>query len=139
LFDGDFPDLASSLNNLASTLNALGRLAEALPHARAAEEMNRRVLPPGHVNILVSRLHHGRALAHLNRFSAAEPLLLECAEKLLDRSDAHPRQKQRALEAVAGLYEAWHVAEPEKGYDTQAGQWRDRLAAWQASTQPATP
>ena len=31
------------------------------------------------------------------------------------------------------------TAEPRKGYDAQAAEWRAKLAEWQATTEPAKP
>ncbi len=130
---GDQPNLANTMNNLAACLNRLGRWAEALPHAEGAVAMNRRMLPPDHLHILLSELHRARALAHLSRFTEAEAVFLECAPKLLDRPDARESQKQRALDGLVRLYEAWHIAEPYRGHDQKAAEWRERFDAWTAA------
>ncbi len=35
------------------------------------------------------------------------------------------------------LYEAWHAAEPDKGYDAKAAEWRAKLQVLDATSQPA--
>ena len=52
-----------------------------------------------------------------------------------------PVREQRlreALERIVKLYEAWHEAEPDQGYDQKAAEWRAKLTGWQATTRPAT-
>jgi hypothetical protein len=49
---------------------------------------------------------------------------------MVDHPDAHEKHKRRAFDGVVQLYEAWHVAEPDRGHDLKAAAWRDRLGAW---------
>ena len=74
----------------------------------------------------------------------AERLLLDGYKGMRDdprslnpvRSGAGDR-KREALERIVRLYETWNIAEPGKGYDARASEWRARLAALKAATQPA--
>ena len=40
-------------------------------------------------------------------------------------------------ERLADLYDAWHAAEPQGGYDARAAEWRAKAAERQAATQAA--
>jgi serine/threonine protein kinase/tetratricopeptide (TPR) repeat protein len=137
-YKGDHPAIASGLNKVASCLASLDRPAEALPKYQAAMEMRKRILPSNHVDTKISECGMGSALVELGRFQEAEPLLLEVWPVLSNSPGAAPRHKLRCLEAMVKLYDGWHIAEPTKGYDEKAAEWREKLKAWQATTQPAS-
>ncbi len=42
-------------------------------------------------------------------------------------SDESPSKIQTSIEQLISLYEAWHTAEPGKGYDSKAAEWRAKL------------
>ena len=133
LFEGDHPAVASSLNNVAYCLRSLGRSAEALPKFEAALEMYRRVLPPGHPHTLYSQRGLAKTLVSLGRHAEAEPLLLDAAEQC-ERSDASRRMHWRSVvKALVGLYDAWHLAEPDADLDSTGGTpVPQKAAAWRA-------
>lgn len=139
IFEGDHPAVALSLNNVASTLLSLGRAAEALPVYEAALEMHRRVLPPGHPHVLFPQIGTADTLLSLGRYAEAEALLLDAAQQC-ERSEVARRSNWRGvLDVSTRLYDAWHTAEPDGGHDVPAAEWRDKLAAWRATTQPVEP
>jgi len=42
------------------------------------------------------------------------------------------------VDALIELYDAWHAAEPNKGYDAKAAEWRGKLAVTsKPASQPA--
>ena len=123
----DTRSLAQSLTRVASCLAALGRAQEALPGYEEAMEINRRVLPPGHPEALRTQISMARTLVTLGCYDDAEPLLLDAAEHC-DRSEAARRWHWRTVRAESvRLYEAWAVAEPGRGYDARAAEWRAKL------------
>ncbi len=138
LFKGDNEDVATGLNNVASCLQDLGRPEKALPRFETALAMRRRVLPADHIDIRISEFNLGRILPGLRRYDEAEPLLVTAPAAIVPRPDASTKYKQRVLDALVTLYESRHAAEPGKGYDKKAAEWRGKLAAWQATTQPAS-
>jgi len=91
--------------------------------------MCRRVLPPGHPNTLYPPVGMASALIDLMRFTEAEPLLLSAAEQCEKSAQARRMHWPKVLKSTVKLYDTWHAAEPGKGYDAKAGQWRARLAA----------
>ncbi len=44
-----------------------------------------------------------------------------------DHPDATDLRKAEALERIVNLYEAWHAAEPDEGYDAKAAEWRAKV------------
>ena len=64
----------------------------------------------------------------IEKLREAEALLLEGYEGMQDHPDAPDERKREALERIVNLYEAWHAAEPDAGYDAQAAEWRAKLA-----------
>ncbi len=129
LYQGNHPAVARSLHNLGGCLKTLGRSAEALPKYEAALEMHRRVLPPGHPYTLYPQIGVAKTLVSLGRHAEAETLLLDAVEQC-DRSEASRRMHWRSvLDWLAQLYDAWHTAEPEKGYDQKAAEWRAKFEA----------
>ena len=64
------------------------------------------------------------------RFAKAEPLLLALHEQILGsppQRDESPSNIQTSIERLAKFYESWHAAEPGKGYDDKAAEWRAKL------------
>ncbi len=61
------------------------------------------------------------------RFAEAEPLLLAMHEQIVGSSDESPSKTQASIERLAKFYESWHTAEPDKGYDAKAAEWRAKL------------
>ena len=47
-------------------------------------------------------------------------------------------REREALERIVKLYDAWRAAEPDKGYDDRAAQWRAKLVEYRATKQPAS-
>ena len=48
------------------------------------------------------------------------------AEWLLAAGFEHDHER-KLIKRVISLYESWHAAEPGKGYDAKAAEWRARL------------
>ena len=61
------------------------------------------------------------------RLTEAEPLLIDSANALMENAKARYDRKNEAIQRVVDLYEAWHAAEPGRGYDAKAAQWRAKL------------
>ncbi len=75
----------------------------------------------------------GRMLTRMSYFPEAEARLLE-AHTLPGQDLAHTL---KVIDALGALYEVWDAAEPAKGHDLSARQWRSRLAEAGATTSPA--
>ncbi len=70
-------------------------------------------------------------MAKQSKFTEAEPLLIESANALMENYKARYDRTNEAIQRVVDLYEAWHAAEPGKGYDAKADEWRAKLPARQ--------
>jgi serine/threonine protein kinase len=79
----------------------------------------------------------GGVAAHRGQFIEAEPMLLQAYDVLMART-GFTGSKRLAFERIVRMYELWDAAEPGKGYDAQAAEWREKLRALQAATQAAT-
>ncbi len=77
--------------------------------------------------ILDGNARSEEALVSLGRHAEAESLLLDAAAQC-ERSEVSLRVRRRSvLTRLVELYDAWHAAEPEVGYDAKAAAWRVRL------------
>jgi len=62
------------------------------------------------------------------QFAEAEPLLLAVHHQASDDGATSPSKKRASTEPLITLYDSWHAAEPGKGYDTKAAEYRALLA-----------
>jgi tetratricopeptide (TPR) repeat protein len=105
LFTGDHPNVASSLNNLASLYHNQGKYSEAEPLYLEALEMTKRLFTSDHLYV-ASSLNNLASLYHnQGKYSEAEPLYLDALEmrKRLFTSD-HPNVAT-SLNNLASLYD----------------------------------
>ncbi len=134
----DNQDTIRTMANLANVLRAQAKFADAEPLFREAMAAYERTRGKGFRSITEVRVRLGEALTGLGRFTEAETELL-LAQGTIDGS---PEQLQRArqpnLKALVALYESWDKADPGKGHDTKAAEWKAALDALNAPTQPTT-
>jgi tetratricopeptide (TPR) repeat protein len=146
----DHPDTLRSINNIGFLYKSIGRYEEAETYYREGMKGNRRVLgddhpttltligaeavegarralPAGHWRTGVFLDGYGRALTKLGRHEEAEQALLEAHGIRLAAHGAEHQRTIKAVNALADLYDAWHEAEPDKGYDAKAAEWREKL------------
>ncbi len=65
--------------------------------------------------------------ARIEKLREAEALLIELANETLEDETSSEDRKTEAIQLVVDLYEAWHAAEPDAGYDDKAAEWRAKL------------
>ena len=69
----------------------------------------------------------GRNVRPRSRKEQQQAELLDAYESILRSvGSEHPRS-QRPVSALVDLYDAWHEAEPDNGYDAKAAEWRAKL------------
>jgi tetratricopeptide (TPR) repeat protein len=132
----EHPDTIESVGNLGALLQDVGRYQEAIDLLSGAEAATRRASAGNNALQLASSLSTlGRARVglgyHAERFALAESNLLEAHAIYLAATDRGPTHTD-TIESVQGLvelYNAWHAAEPEKGFDAKASEWRAKLDA----------
>ena len=124
---------------MGGLLRDLEHLEEAEALGAEAVERARRALPDGHWYRAVFLGGYGKTLLLLDRHAKAEAALLEACEVFEAALGAEHKRTIDAIESLADLYDTWHAAEPDAGYDTKAAEWRAKFEKWQATTQPTTP
>jgi tetratricopeptide (TPR) repeat protein len=80
LFTGDHPDVATSLNNLASLYKIQGKYSEAESLYLQALEMEKRLFTGDHPNVATSLNNLASVYEDQGRYSEAEPRYLEALE-----------------------------------------------------------
>jgi tetratricopeptide (TPR) repeat protein len=115
LFTGDHPDVATSLNNLASLYDSQGRYSEAEPLYLDALEMRKRLFTGDHPDVATSLNNLALLYHNQGKYSEAEPLYLDALEmrKRLFTGD-HP-DVANSLNNLASLYKSqgrYSEAEP---------------------------
>jgi len=129
----DSPELAAQLATLSLTLLKLNAWDEAEPLMRECLAIREQTQPDAWTTFN-TRSMLGGVLLGQNRLAEAEPLLLKGYQGMKDREAAIPPQAKvlripEALERLVALCEAWDKAEPGKGYDAKAEEWRIKLLA----------
>ncbi|MBE9105440.1 tetratricopeptide repeat protein, partial [Nostoc cf. edaphicum LEGE 07299] len=106
LFAGDYPDVATSLNNLALLYNSQGRYSDAEPLLIEALAMTKRLFAGDHPDVALSLNNLANLYDSQGRYSDAEPLLIEALamRKRLFAGD-HP-DVATSLNNLANLYES---------------------------------
>jgi serine/threonine protein kinase/tetratricopeptide (TPR) repeat protein len=133
----DHPTTFRFATALAFVLLKQGKAAEAEPFAREGLDGLVRLEGAGSAQTANSRSVLGGVLAQLRRFSEAERDLLDAERVLALAKGAAVREALKECLASLGLlYGDWAKAEPGKGYETKAAEWKKKL---DAINQPATP
>lgn len=130
------PDTLNSLVGVGRLRVAQGRHAEAVSLLKGIEAPARAVSE--HTGTVLASLLTclGSARAALGELDAAEADLLE-ANAIHERTrGGHDADAGLCMRALVELYTARDAAEPGKGYEEKAAEWRGRLAPPGAATRP---
>ncbi|GMV24216.1 MAG: hypothetical protein AMXMBFR58_02470 [Phycisphaerae bacterium] len=122
------PATLRSCFNLAKVVEPKGDLQEAISLYGRAVSGFRKVYGEFHSYTVSARTSLAGALMNAGSFQECSELLLE-ESQLLDAADAPPDRRRAVTRAISILYEKWDAAEPGKGYDAKAAEWKARLAA----------
>jgi tetratricopeptide (TPR) repeat protein len=106
LFEGDHPDIASSLNNLASLYQAQGRLSEAEPLLQSSLEMRQHLFEGDHPDVASSLNNLASLYQAQGRLSEAEPLLQSALEMRQHLFEGNDPDVASSLNNLASLYQA---------------------------------
>ena len=122
----EHPDTIVSMANYGKMLREQGKYEEALAIFERSVRAARKALPPDNPGLAFNVGWYGGTLLRLERFSEAEAAFIE-ARGIIARSlgEDHPIAGAMAKDLVL-LYETWDKAEPGKGYDAKAAEWRER-------------
>jgi tetratricopeptide (TPR) repeat protein len=115
-----------------------GRFAEAEQLLAPSEEAARKALgetsAPQFASFLVGL---GRARIGTHAFAAAQANLLEAQSISSKLPGTRQELMGKYIQALVDLYVAWNTAEPGKGYDAKAVEWKQKLEALDAPSSPA--
>jgi tetratricopeptide (TPR) repeat protein len=130
----EHPDTLSSVSLLLRVKLDQSKTREALESALQYEPATRKAFTGGNARRLAAFLTAlGRARVGLGydaeRFALAEANLLEAHPIYVAAKDRGPTHKDtlECVRALVDLYTAWDKAEPGKGYDAKAAEWKERL------------
>lgn len=131
-------DSLVTLGRLANLLVNQGRPGEALELMVESESDARTTFVGSDARFLGWFLTTlGKARVRVGEMEAAEGNLHEARAIIFAVQGRGGAARESVLKEIAELYAAWHAAEPGKGYDGKAAEWRGKLEAWRATTQPA--
>ena len=118
LFEGDHPNLAISLNNLAALYDMQGRLSEAEPLYEKALEMRQRLFEGDHPDVAISLNNLAYLYQLQGRLSEAEPLYeqaLEMTQHLFEGDHPYVAISLNNLAHLCQLQGRLNEAEPLYG------------------------
>ncbi len=136
LLGEEHKDTLSSVINLAMLHQAQGKQTETIELLVPIDAAARKALV-GPDSWRLGRLLMTLGTTHtvLGEFAAAEANLAEAQPIFVQSRGPTNKDTRECTQAIVDLYTAWHSAEPDKGYDTKAAEWKTKL---DALSQPAS-
>ncbi len=123
----EHPSTLVSINNMGNLLQEQGKLEEAEPYYREAMEKSRQVLGEEHPTTLTFIHNMGFLLQDQGKLDQAETYFREALEKSRRvLGEEHP-DTLACVQGLVDVYTAWDKAEPGKGYDAKAAEWKAKL------------
>jgi non-specific serine/threonine protein kinase/serine/threonine-protein kinase len=127
-------DTLTSTVNLSSALIAQGKTAETMTLLAPCESPARTAFADANTDRLaVMLLNLGKARAALAKnpadFAPAEGNLVEAQGLFVKSTGSTPKYRRDCLQALADFYSAWDKAEPGKGHDAKAAEWKKKVEA----------
>jgi tetratricopeptide (TPR) repeat protein len=137
----DAPPLLRAKNSLAGVLTRQGKLDDAEPLSRSAAADFARVEGNTSLSTQKARETLARLLIARKDFAGAEAVLLEshqgATERLSKRKITGANDDRSSITKLIELYEAWHTAEPDKGHDATAAEWKAKLPPAESPAEPS--
>jgi serine/threonine protein kinase/Tfp pilus assembly protein PilF len=122
-----------AIHNMGRLLRDLGRIEEAEALGAKTVSWAKESLPQAHPTTAAFLRSYAITLTKLGRYAEAEAALLESYGILDAAYGPSHRHTISIAQALVDLYDAWHEAEPERGHDAQAAQWRAKIEPSQNS------
>ena len=124
----DHRDTLISISRLGALLRQMGRIEEAGRLGAEAVSTTRRVFPENHIERADALRQYARTLLAKRDFVAAETHALAAAKIYAATvAPGHDRRVDND-QLLIELYDAWHRAEPGRGHDARAAEWRGKQA-----------
>ncbi|MGH7242155.1 MAG: tetratricopeptide repeat protein [Phycisphaerales bacterium] len=124
----DHPDTITSLANMGASLRGQHKYEEALPYLERAIRASRKVLAPDNPGTAYALGWYGSCLTELGRYAEAEPPLLEARAIAAKALGEDNNITQHLSQSLATLYTDWNKAEPGKGFEVKADEWKTKAA-----------
>ncbi|MDY7109933.1 MAG: tetratricopeptide repeat protein [Planctomycetota bacterium] len=123
----EHPNTLILIHNLAGLVRDQGDLVRA--EALFAESVAgaRGHLPETHLVRLLTIGALGALRTQMGQYEEAEPLLLESFTGFESTLGLEHKRTVGMARALVDLYDAWDEAEPDKGHDAKAAEWRAKL------------
>lgn len=128
--------IALSLGNLAKINSDQGMYEAAEPLFRESLEVAAKAYPPTHPQVGVRTSNLGECLTKLGRFEDAERLVLKGHLILEAKFGPTNSRTQDLIAPIIECYDAWHRAEPDRGHDASAREWRGKLISAAVTVNP---
>jgi tetratricopeptide (TPR) repeat protein/tRNA A-37 threonylcarbamoyl transferase component Bud32 len=129
IFGDNFLATLISISDLGALRVAQGRYREAEALLAPAEPAARKALTGDNAYYLAKFLVNlGNSRTGLHQFAAAEASLLEAFTTFARVPQPDPRDEPACTQSIIDLYTAWHIAEPDKGFDVRSAEWSSRVA-----------
>jgi hypothetical protein len=117
-------------------LRAQRKFTDAEPLFREAMAAYERTRGKSFRSITEVRVRLGESLTGQDRFTDAETELLAAQRTIESSPEQYQRAREPNLKALIALYEAWDKADPGKGHDTRAAEWKASLDALNPAMKP---
>ncbi len=135
----EHPTVLSATKHLGELLLDQARNADAAELLSGAEPAVRKAYTGNNERQLGSFLILlGRAQNRIGQRAAAESNLLEANSLYVKMRGPNHTDTQYSIGVLIQFYSKWNVDEPGKGHDAQAAEWKLKLEALKAATQPST-
>ncbi len=133
------PRTIESVHSLGATLISAGKMRAAVETLSAAEADFRKAATPADTTYLRTLLRRlGTARVSLGAYAAGESNLREAYDLCVAAGGPGDAGAQACVKALLECYDAWHAAEPQRGYDAEAEAWRAKATTTQAAIEPTS-
>ncbi|MFL5327280.1 MAG: tetratricopeptide repeat protein [Gemmataceae bacterium] len=128
LLGDEHADTLSSITSFGWLRLAQGKYADAVQGLSAHEPAVRKAFRGDNAWRLASFLTNlGKARTGLGEMTTADSRLVEAHAIFAQTRGPSHKDTRDCIQAIVDLYTAWHAAEPGKGYDTRALEWKTKL------------
>jgi serine/threonine protein kinase len=128
----EHPNTIDTASWLAATFLEVDKFADAEPLLRMVFEYRKMKQPTSWTTFSTQSLI-GTSLLGAKKYADSEPMLLAGYEGMTQVASTIPKNSKfrvtETLDQLVQLYTAWHAAEPGKGYDVKAAEWKAKLEA----------
>jgi serine/threonine protein kinase len=138
IYGGSHPSTLMSTDLMGAVDVAQGRYADAVALLAPAEAASRKAFRGDDApRVALFLMHLGQARTGTGDFAAAERDLIEAQPILVKTTGPAHHSSSECTQSLVDLYTAWSRAQPGKGYEVKAAEWKRKLDEL-ADSPPAT-